>query len=89
MKRPWFPSSRAVAVSMIAVVVSFGILFGTSPAWAQSNEDCLMCHEDPDATGERGGHVVSIFVDPAAFSQSVHAEFGCIDCHMELDGVVL
>ncbi len=67
------------------------VLLVVVPAWvgAQENEDCLMCHEDPEAVGERGGHEVSVFVDPGAFSASVHGEFGCIDCHMDLDGVEL
>ncbi len=91
MQRSGFSRSKTAAVSLIAVVISFGVLFGWNSGLvsAQSNEDCLMCHEDPDATGERGGHEVSIFVDPGAFSTSVHADFGCIDCHMELDGAEL
>ncbi len=64
------------------------LLLGGS-ASAQENDDCLMCHEDPEAVGERAGQEFSVFVDPAAFAKSVHAEFGCIDCHVELDGVEL
>jgi cytochrome b subunit of formate dehydrogenase len=56
---------------------------------AQSNEDCLMCHSDPEAVGEKGGHEISVYVDPEAYARSVHGEFGCIDCHMDLDGVEL
>ena len=58
-------------------------------AHAQDNEDCLMCHEDPELVGERGGRDLPVFVDPATFSASVHGEFACIDCHMDLDGVEL
>lgn len=79
----WLPRVRvtacAVAVAMLLVV----------PLAAQSNDDCLMCHEDPDLVGERGGKEVSVFVDPAAYAASVHAEFSCIDCHADLDGVEL
>lgn len=93
MRRSGFKWNKAVVVSrgvMVLVIVASGVLFGTtSSAWAQANEDCLMCHEDPDAEGERNGQTVSVFVDPEAFLQSVHADFGCIDCHMELDGVEL
>jgi len=62
-----------------------------TPGWVlgQSTEDCMMCHEDPDLTGERGGREVSVFVDGAAFASSVHAGFGCVDCHGDLDGVEL
>jgi len=48
-----------------------------------------MCHDDPEAVGERGGREVSVYVDPEAFGVSVHAEFACIDCHMDLDGAEL
>jgi len=58
-------------------------------AWAQENEDCLMCHEEPDMTGERGGQEISVYVDPRAYARSVHGEMECILCHMDLDGVDL
>ena len=32
-------------------------------AVAQENDDCMMCHEDPDMTGERDGSEISIYVD--------------------------
>ena len=59
------------------------------PASAQENEDCLMCHEDPDLVGQRGDFEVSVFVDPDAFAASVHSDFACIDCHADLDGAEL
>jgi len=58
-------------------------------AQAQENDDCLMCHEDSELTGELGGQEISVFVDPESFAGSVHGEFGCVDCHMDLDGVEL
>jgi len=48
-----------------------------------------MCHSDPDATGERNGEEFSVFIDPDAFADSVHKDFGCIDCHTDLDGAEL
>jgi cytochrome b subunit of formate dehydrogenase len=59
------------------------------PGFAQENEDCLMCHEDPELVGEKGDVEVSVFVDPEAFAASVHADFACIDCHADLDGAEL
>jgi len=70
-----------------AACVMFLALGGT--AFAQENDDCLMCHEDPDLVGNRAGHEYSVFVDAAAFAASVHSGFSCIDCHAELDGVEL
>jgi len=75
--RMWF----VVLVALAAAVAA--------PVAAQENDDCLMCHEDPDLVGERGGSEFSVHVDPEAFAASVHADFACIDCHMDLDGVEL
>ena len=79
------------SVAQILALLAIVTVMMALPAWvgAQENEDCLMCHEDPDAVGERGGREVSVFVDPGAYSASVHADFACIDCHMDLDGVEL
>jgi len=71
------------------VVLAAVTVAGIPSAIGQSNEDCLMCHEDPELKGEHGGTEVSMFVDPAAFEASVHGDFGCIDCHMDLDGAEL
>jgi len=69
--------------------VAVATLFFATPAMAQGNDDCLMCHEDPELVGERHGVEIPVFIDPELFSSSVHADFGCIDCHMDLDGVEL
>ncbi|MBD3856469.1 MAG: cytochrome c3 family protein, partial [Acidobacteria bacterium] len=74
-------------VGIVAAVLL--LAFHSVPASAQENEDCLMCHEDPDLVGQHGDFEVSVFVDPEAFKASVHADFGCIDCHGDLDGVEL
>ena len=71
------------------LVLGFAIGLSTAPLAAQENADCLMCHEDPELVGERAGVEVPVFVDPEAFSSSVHGEFGCIDCHGDLDGAEL
>jgi cytochrome b subunit of formate dehydrogenase len=59
---------------------------GSFPVAAQSTDDCLMCHSDPDLEGEVRGRVESVHVDGDAFAASVHGGFACIDCHMDLDG---
>jgi cytochrome b subunit of formate dehydrogenase len=76
--------TRALAAVVAAIVMTTAL-----PSFAQSNDDCLMCHEDPELVGERGGTEVSVFVDPGGYAASVHADFACIDCHMELDGAEL
>jgi cytochrome b subunit of formate dehydrogenase len=48
---------------------------------APSNEDCLGCHQDPDAKRESGS---SIAVLPEPFGKSVHGPMSCVDCHVDL-----
>ncbi len=69
--------ARLAPAAACLIVVLFG-----GPVFAQENNDCLMCHEDPEAVGERAGQEFSVFVDPGAFAKSVHGEFACIDCHV-------
>ena len=73
----------------VIVVLALVALIAPVPSSAQTNDDCLMCHEDPELVGERGGVEMSMTVEPEAFKASVHGEFACIDCHMELDGAEL
>jgi len=70
-----------------AAVLSIGLLFTVVPAAAQDSEECLFCHEDAELTGERAGKEISVHVDPAGFSTSVHGDFACVDCHTELEGL--
>jgi hypothetical protein len=49
--------------------------------FSQSNEDCLMCHDDPGFTGKVKGKTVSLHVNEKTFSGSVHGDLECIDCH--------
>ena len=79
--------ARMWRFSVVAAALLLGLQVATVSA--QENEDCLMCHEDPDLVGQLGEHEISVFVDPEAFAASVHADFGCIDCHGDLDGVKL
>jgi len=53
--------------------------------YAQSDEDCMMCHEDPELTGERYGRTISVFIDTSIFSGSVHRSLTCISCHSDAD----
>jgi predicted CXXCH cytochrome family protein len=52
---------------------------------AQDENPCLLCHGDPEFETVRGGEVVSLYVDPEVFARSMHADFGCVDCHMDVD----
>jgi len=66
------------------IVLIFIILL---PYWSvlstfsQSNEDCLMCHEDPTLTAIRQGKTVSMFVNEKILISSVHDGMECTSCH--------
>lgn len=49
------------------------------------DEDCFMCHSDPDLTTERAGREISLYVEEDALGGSVHQELECISCHMDAD----
>ncbi|MHB8080021.1 MAG: hypothetical protein ACYDIE_12295 [Candidatus Krumholzibacteriia bacterium] len=71
----------------LGLLVALGIaLSGATAARAQSNADCLGCHEDPTLTAVRDGRRVSRQVDVKAFDRSVHAGVECISCHADLSG---
>ncbi len=55
----------------------------------QSNDDCLMCHDDPGLTARRAGVTISLYTDPDVLGESVHSALECIDCHQELAGAEL
>jgi predicted CXXCH cytochrome family protein len=76
-------TGRVLGGILIALVLAL------SPAWAQENDDCLMCHGEPGMTGERAGQEISIYVDPDAYAASVHGDVDCIFCHQDLDGAEL
>ncbi|MGB6854969.1 MAG: hypothetical protein WBG49_20475, partial [Thermoanaerobaculia bacterium] len=72
-------TSRIVLLSALAFLIPF-------TAGAQENEDCLMCHEDPDLAGTRNGLEISVHIDAETLSSSIHGDVDCIMCHMDLEG---
>ena len=52
---------------------------------AQDNEACLECHAETDLEPLTGDLARSLHVTEAMLSASVHVEFACIDCHMDLE----
>ena len=63
----------------------FVLLLPAIPASAQDNSDCYACHEDKDLRGELRGRERSVYVDKRIVSKSVHGEFECVMCHMDVD----
>jgi cytochrome b subunit of formate dehydrogenase len=61
----------------------FLILLLASRSFAQTVEDCLMCHGDKSLTKEDStGKEVSLFVDDSVFAKSVHQALSCVGCHV-------
>ena len=56
-------------------------LMGTPLLRAQSDEECLGCHEDASLSMERRGRTISLSVNGKAFSSSAHGSLGCTGCH--------
>ncbi|MFQ5527542.1 MAG: hypothetical protein ACE5GX_14930, partial [Thermoanaerobaculia bacterium] len=79
-------------VRKVPPVVSgeLGLVLGVllaPPLAAQDSQECLFCHEDPDMTGTRDGREISVHVDPEVFSGSVHGDWDCVSCHVDLEGI--
>ncbi len=50
--------------------------------YPQSNDDCLMCHEDQSLTTEKNGKEVSLFVNKNVLANSTHGKLNCVSCHV-------
>jgi hypothetical protein len=62
-----------------------------APALAQApapptNDDCLLCHSDPETTRADG---TPVLVDPKTLAGSIHKDHACVDCHVDLATVEL
>ncbi len=87
-----FPSCRLTVLIGLAAAIGLLALF-PAPTGAQEegpavgNESCLECHADPTLNMVLGdGEVVSLYIEPDMFHDSVHGELGyaCVQCHTNL-----
>ena len=53
--------------------------------FAQSNDDCLMCHDDDTFTMEKDGKEIPIYVSESKFNTSSHSKLKCVSCHTNFD----
>ncbi|GAB4282293.1 MAG: cytochrome c3 family protein [Deferrisomatales bacterium] len=67
-RRPW---SWVLALTA-------GALLAAPGARAWESEDCMECHGDVTIVEEGGGY---LYVDPARYARTAHAEEGCPSCH--------
>ncbi|HKI87792.1 MAG TPA: cytochrome c3 family protein [Draconibacterium sp.] len=61
----------------------FFIFVATMQLAAQSNEDCLTCHDDPTLTTIRNGREVSRYIPSGILDKSVHSYLECVSCHTD------
>ena len=72
-------------MSWSRTLVAAALLLVAGSALAQlKTDDCLGCHQDPEAVKEVGGKKISVHVDPARFKASRHGAFECTDCHQSI-----
>jgi predicted CXXCH cytochrome family protein len=59
------------------------IVYGTN-LFAQSDDDCFMCHEDESLTKVKKGKTISLYMDSKSLDHSVHKGVSCAGCHADL-----
>ena len=73
---------------ILAPTLVLSLLASTAMARAEhklKNEDCLTCHSDKTLTDGDNGKTVSLYVDGAKLSHSIHGTmFTCVDCHKDV-----
>jgi len=69
---------------IVLAALIFAAAISGSMITAQEVDDCMMCHEDPDLTGEVNGRETSVYVDRETYGNSIHGELECVDCHQDL-----
>lgn len=67
------------------LIILFFLVILSNLSFGQSNEDCMMCHEDPELVSEKPGPKRSVFVNLNTFMNSVHKEVDCVLCHADAD----
>jgi cytochrome b subunit of formate dehydrogenase len=67
------------------VIIAGVLLFISGITIAQSNTDCLMCHDDDSFSMKKDGKEISISVSESKFKSSAHSKLQCIACHVNFD----
>ncbi len=67
-----------------ALAAAAMLLAGPAVAAGPSVGECMDCHGDKTIEKELpGGKTLSLYVDMAAYRQSVHGTSGCVNCHSD------
>lgn len=64
----------------IPLLVTALALICAGSLFAAANDDCLMCHDDPELRSEDGR---LMYVSGEVFGESIHGFMSCTDCHGE------
>jgi predicted CXXCH cytochrome family protein len=72
--------ARSALRWLLPIAVLFACALG---AWAQTNEDCEACHDDPGLTKVRNGQTVSLTMNSKILAGSVHKGLQCVGCHRD------
>ncbi|MCX6226434.1 MAG: hypothetical protein NTV01_17075 [Bacteroidia bacterium] len=76
-----FGKRRLKHAGKIPILIFILFIVSHLPIFSQSNEDCLMCHDDPGLSIEQNGKKISLYVTAKTLGGSVHKDVTCISCH--------
>ncbi len=86
--RPANGISGGVRFLWVAALSTAFMFMTAAGLYAQSNDDCLMCHDDPfEEASAALDTTISTFQDAELLSEIAHSDFDCIDCHESLADV--
>lgn len=71
--------SKEILASLLSLLLSCSLLT------AATNEDCEICHSDPQLTTERQGRTISLYIDFKRYASSVHQKIQCVACHQDAE----
>src|SRR3972149_153188 len=65
------------------VLVCASLAAVAAPGWAKAFEDgdCLLCHGDKTEWDLSKPETARLYIVPASYEGSVHADLSCTDCH--------
>ncbi len=81
-------NTKAILTVLWICVAAFLSNATTNSTYAQTVDDCIVCHQDTTLTEiSSDGAIKSLYVDKVTYMQSVHGEagFSCVDCHEDAE----
>jgi predicted CXXCH cytochrome family protein len=72
-------------LGVIAVLILIFIIGKQPAAYAQTDDDCLACHDDAGLSVEKNGKKLSLYVTAKRLSNSVHKDLTCVSCHEDAE----